>query len=83
MVLFNSGSEIQNLYRVMQIKEFNENHQKLIAKNLFNEESVLNLTIKCDFKEILNDRSEKSNYHDALMEINNRLYAEILNVRDI
>lgn len=83
IVFFYFDVQSQKINDVLQIDEFNENHQKLTAKNLFNEESVLKLSIKCDFNEVLNDRSEKSSYHDALMEIDNGLYAIRLKTRGI
>ncbi|MEN8121994.1 MAG: hypothetical protein ABFS35_16715 [Bacteroidota bacterium] len=83
IILFFSGVETKKISGVQKIIDINENHEKFISKNLFSEESVLNISIKCDFKEILNDRSEKSNYHDALMEFENEFYSIKLKTRGI
>ncbi len=83
IVLFYSGVEVQKIDGDSHIDEVKETNQKIIAKNLFDEDRVLKLSIKCDFNEILNDRSEESSYHDALMEIDSGLYSIRIKTRGI
>jgi len=82
VLFFLSEGKIISLNRY-QIKAFSKNQQKFIVNNLFKEDSVLNISIKCDFNEILNDRSENNSYHNALLEINKRLYSVKLKTRGI
>lgn len=48
---------------------------------MFTQDSVLNITVKSDFNEILNDWAEKSSCHDALLELDNTVYTVALKIR--
>jgi len=64
-------------------KNIGEKHQGQIVKSLFDDESVIKLSLKCDFNEILNDRTEESSYHDAIMQIDTGFYGVKLKTRGI
>ena len=53
------------------------------AQTLFDNDSILHIKIACDFKDVLNDRSENSKYHEALFIYNNNTYSIKIKTRGL